>query len=102
MRECDICYAPLKPDETGICNRCKCDAGWYSDSAAYNENNDTVDLRKIKITCPFCGRKFAAMLSKFTKLKRHTCPDQDDECMAAEMETFCLKCRNTITFTLSW
>ncbi len=81
MTECSNCYAPLKKGEVGICDRCRHDAGIYSDSIAYNQETDEMDLRKVKITCPICGRQFAALLSKFTKAVRHYYLDSDcDRC----------------------
>lgn len=101
MTECKSCCVELKSDETDLCNRCKADAGWYYDHIAYNQDTDCIDMRKVKIECPYCGRVFAALLSKFTKQIRHFTTDNDGECHAAEMETFCTKCRNRITFKIS-
>ena len=99
--ECSNCYAPLRENETDTCDRCKADSGWYNDNAVCNPKTDKMDYRKIKITCPFCGRTFAALLSKFTKPIRHFWLDFDCECPAVEMESFCRKCGSKFTFKMS-
>lgn len=75
-------------------------AGWYHDDIAYNQKTDEMDYRKVKITCPVCNRKFAALLSKYTKVIRHFRIDSDGELPAVEFETYCRKCRTKSTFKL--
>ena len=98
--ECSNCYAPLREGETEKCNRCKHYAGFYHDDIAYNPGTDCMDLRKVKISCPICGREFVAMLSKFTKPIRYYWLDLDCEMPAVEMKMFCRKCKSEITFKL--
>lgn len=101
MPECSDCCAPLGKGEFGKCERCKSFAGWYDDSIAYNPDTDCMDLRKVKVTCPYCGRVFAALLSKFTKPMRQFSTDLDGLCMAVECESFCRVCHNKITFKIN-
>lgn len=42
-------------------------AGNYDNEECYNFDTDKEDWRKLKITCPCCQRRFAAICSKFTK-----------------------------------
>ena len=98
--ECSNCFAPLREGEVDKCDRCKHYAGFYHDDIAYNPETDCMDLRKVKIICPICGRKFVALLSKFTKPIRHYFLDSDCEYPAVEMETFCRKCKSEITFKM--
>jgi len=100
-RECSECCVPLRYNETDKCDRCRHDAGFYHIIIAYNPATDCMDMRKVKITCPICGRKFAALLSKFTKATRHYFIDLDCEDPAVEMKTFCRKCKSEITFRMS-
>lgn len=100
MTECSNCFAPLKEGEVDICNTCRHDAGIYTDSIAYNQETDEMDLRKVKIICPICGREFAALLSKFTQAIRSYYLDSDCEIGAVGFETYCRKCKSNITFRL--
>ena len=100
QKECSNCYAPLKETEIDKCDRCKHYAGFYHDSIAYNQKTDCMDLRKVKISCPICGRKFAALLSKFTEPIQHYFLDSDYEYPAVEMKAFCRKCKSEITFKM--
>ena len=75
-------------------------AGWYRDGIAYNPDSDCMDLRKVKIECPVCGREFAALLSKHTIPIRHFTTDSDGEQHAVEMKTYCVKCKTAFTFKL--
>ena len=38
----------------------------YSDEGCYNFDTDKCDYRKLKIKCPKCERRFAALCSKKT------------------------------------
>ena len=77
-------------------------AGDYSDEDAYNCETDNYDLRKIKIICPHCGRKFAALCSKLTKLihsgMRWVGCDHKEPYGC--YETKCTKCKNDMHFTV--
>ena len=75
-------------------------AGWYQDDIAYNPETDCMDLRKVKIECPGCGREFAALLSKHTKPIRHFSIDSDGEMPAVEMKSYCIDCETEFTFKL--
>ena len=33
----------------------------------WNPDTDTLDVRKIKVSCPSCNREFAALCSKYTE-----------------------------------
>lgn len=43
-------------------------AGSYDDEEAYNPDTDRIDNRKIKVTCPGCGKSFAALCSPATEV----------------------------------
>lgn len=42
------------------------DAGSYNDEDAWNVDTDKYDLRKIKVECPGCRTRFAALCSSKT------------------------------------
>lgn len=69
---------------------------------AWNFDTDKVDKRKIKIECPSCKRKFAALCSKSTTDNGHSnvgCPDYDD--WASRHKTVCGKCKHEFEFMVA-
>jgi len=78
------------------------DAGQYSDEDVENPETEAPDWRKLKIQCPVCKRKFAAMLSKFTKAVRSgwrwVCDSHKEP--YSEYETKCNKCGSELRFVI--
>lgn len=44
------------------------DAGSYADDAAWNDNTDNWDGRKIKVMCPQCKVQFSALACKSVEM----------------------------------
>lgn len=77
-------------------------AGDYSDEDAYNCDTDKLNYRKLKIICPNCKHKCAALLSPHTKKIdsgwRWVGCDHKEPFM--KMESLCRICREKYTFTV--
>ena len=73
----------------------------YDGSVCYADDKDEPVLRNLKINCPICKRKFAALLSKFTKFERvsNTASEEDPNSIYT---TKCIKCGSEFRFGVDW
>ena len=73
----------------------------YNGDVCHSEKQDEPVLRNLKIVCPGCGRRYAAMLSKYTKLFGMG-PTTGEEEPNTIYKTMCYKCKATFAFGVDW
>ncbi len=68
---------------------------------AHNYDTEKVDNRKIKVDCPSCNRRFAALCSSKTKHINTVNHGYEYDDWFSYYETTCVKCGATFKFAVT-
>lgn len=73
----------------------------YSGDICFDEGKEDPVLRRLKIKCPVCSRRYAALLSKFTKFLYlgSTVSEEEPHLIYS---TKCNKCKTEFSFGVDW
>ena len=77
------------------------DTRYYNGDVCHSDEQDEPVLRNLKIVCPRCGRQFAALLSKYTKMFGLG-PTAGEEPPKTIYKTKCYKCKTDFAFGVDW